>query len=191
VQELRPGLWTWTAPHPEWTESEGGPDGWERDVRSYAYDAGACLLLFDPMAPPTLLDNLVEAKDVAVLLTCKWHARSADDCVERFGAHVYPGWERPADLPASVEARAAADPEEALFWIAAHGALVAGDVLLGRDHTIRVQPDSWIGEGRTPEGVRAALRPLLDLPVELVLPTHGDPVVEDAHAALRAALDSA
>ena len=32
MQQLRPGLWTWTAPHPAWTEDEGGPDGWNRVV---------------------------------------------------------------------------------------------------------------------------------------------------------------
>ena len=34
---------------------------------------------------------------------------------------------------------------------------------------------SWLPEGATVEQVAAGLRPLLDLPVEFVLPTHGDP----------------
>jgi hypothetical protein len=29
---------------------------------------------------------------------------------------------------------------------------------------------------------------LLDLPIALLLPTHGDPIVEDAHGALRRAI---
>ena len=188
MQELRPGLWTWTAPHPEWTEEQGGPDGWDREVRSYAYDCGDWLVLFDPVAPPTLvLENLVEAKDVAVLQTCKWHARNTQECVDQYGAHVYLGAESP-ELPARIETRPAAYGEERLFWIPALGALVAGDALLGVRHGIRVQPDSWL-EGHTHDSLRDSLRPLLDLPVELILPTHGDPVVEHAHDALRAALD--
>ena len=190
VQELRPGLWTWTAPHPEWSEKDGGPDGWDREVRSYAYDSGGCLLLFDPIAPPTLLlENLVEAKEVAVLLTCKWHSRDAQQIVEQYGAHVHLGPESD-ELPAGVETRPGAYGEEVLFWIPAHGAIVAGDALLGREHTVRVQPDSWLGEGQTHESLREALRPLLELPVAMVLPAHGDPVVEDAHDALRGALDT-
>jgi hypothetical protein len=33
------------------------------------------------------------------------------------------------------------------------------------------------------------LRPLLELPVEILLPTHGDPILDDAHATLERALD--
>ncbi len=54
---------------------EGDPEGWDRVVRSYAYDSGACLVLFDPLAPPSLLEGLVESKDVAVLLTEECHVR--------------------------------------------------------------------------------------------------------------------
>lgn len=50
-------------------------------------------------------------------------------------------------------------------------------------------PDAWFRKGVAPAEVAAPLRPLLELPVELVLLTHGDPVVEEAHAALAGALD--
>ena len=36
-------------------------------------------------------------------------------------------------------------------------------------------PGSWLPEGVTVEQVAAGLRPLLDKPVEIVLPTHGEP----------------
>jgi len=55
------------------------------------------------------------------------------------------------------------------------------------EHGLSIAPDDWLGGAATPEQVRDGLRPLLDLPVELVLPTHGDPIVRDAHAALAAA----
>lgn len=55
-------------------------------------------------------------------------------------------------------------------------------------------PPTPTRRGARPEGVAPAefaapLRPLLELPVELILLTHGDPVVEEAHAALAGALD--
>lgn len=181
MQELRPGLWTWTAPHPSWTEKED----WGPEVRSYAYDSGSCLALFDPITPPTLLEGLVEAQEIAVLLTAEWHRRSADECVERFGAHVFDPGE---DLPADVEVRSTDYDEEVAYWIPRHRALVVGDSFTN-ESGFRVQ-DEWLPEGVTAEQMRQGLRPLLELPIELVLPTHGDPVVDDAHEQLRAALEA-
>ena len=50
-------------------------------------------------------------------------------------------------------------------------------------------PDSWLGEQPDPQELRTELRQLLDLPLELVLLTHGDPVVQNAREALAQALD--
>lgn len=36
-------------------------------------------------------------------------------------------------------------------------------------------PDDWLPDGKTRADYRAWLEPFLELPVELVLPTHGDP----------------
>jgi hypothetical protein len=36
VRELRPGLWHWQAPHPEWESTEP----WDQNVSSYAIDEG-------------------------------------------------------------------------------------------------------------------------------------------------------
>ena len=203
MQELHPGLWTWTAAHPDWTQDQGGPDGWDRNVRSYAYDSGPCLVLIDPLAPPSLLEGLVESKEVAVLLTVHWHARSAADCVERFGATVHApkgavpklslsaqGFEQGEDLPGGVVAQLACYTDEMIFWIPSERAVVAGDALLGGELGLHMQPDSWLAEDMTHESFRDRLRPLLELPAELVLLTHGDPVLEDGREALRVALDS-
>jgi glyoxylase-like metal-dependent hydrolase (beta-lactamase superfamily II) len=201
MQQLRPGLWTWTAPHPEWTEDSGGPSGWERVVRSYAFDAGDCLVLFDPQSPPSLLEGLIESQDVVVVLTCKWHARSSVECVERFGATVYAPkpaatalsaapYELGDTLPGGVVAQAAYYPEDIVLWIPAHHAVVFGDVALVREHGRLEILRSWAPEGVNAEQVDDGVRPLLNLPLELVLPTHGDPILEDAHEALRRALDA-
>ena len=201
MQELRPGLTTWTALHPSWTPAEGGPEGWDEEVRSYAFDAGDELLLFDPLAPPPEIYGLADARPVAVLLTCHWHQRSSDDLVDRLGATVYTPEAKIDDvrapaqpyhhgdtLPGGVEALASGYPDEATLWIPACGGLVIGDVFLGGAQGFRVQPDSWLADGLTHEGLREQLQLLLELPVELLLPTHGDPVVEDARAVLARAL---
>ena len=51
VTELAPGLWRWTATHPEWTEEEGGQEGWEPEVSSYALVEEDALVLIDPLVP--------------------------------------------------------------------------------------------------------------------------------------------
>jgi hypothetical protein len=51
VRELRPGLWHWEAPHPDWEGSVRRGLA----VSSYASDDGGRLLLFDPIAPPRLM----------------------------------------------------------------------------------------------------------------------------------------
>lgn len=180
MQELRPGLWTWSAPHPGWSEKED----WGPDVRSYAYDSGSCLVLFDPIAPPTLLEGLIEAQEVGVLLTAAWHRRSASECVERFGAHVFAPTD---DLPADVERRCTYYDDEAAYWITRHGALVVGDSFTAEGE-LKIQ-DEWLPPAITREQMVDGLRPLLELPIELILVTHGEPVVEDAREQLREALD--
>ena len=91
-------------------------------------------------------------------------------------------------LPGGVQALVGGYSDEATLWIPACGGLVIGDVFLGGEQGFRVQPDSWLAEGLTHEGLRERLRPLLELPIELLLPTHGEPVVEDATAVLERAL---
>lgn len=181
MYELRPGLWTWTAAHPDWSEQEE----WGPTVRSYAYDTGGCLVLFDPISPPSLLEGLVEAQEIGVVLTAEWHRRSADECVERLGAHVFGPDEDP---PADVERRRTYYEHEFAYWIPRHAALVVGDVFLNEDGFLL--QDEWLPEGVTAAQMRDGVRPLLDLPVELVLVTHGEPVVEGAHDRLREALEA-
>jgi glyoxylase-like metal-dependent hydrolase (beta-lactamase superfamily II) len=199
VDELRPGLWTWTAPHPAWTPDDGGPEGWEQDVRSYAYDADDVLVLFDPMSPPAEIVDLARGRPLSVLLTMHWHQRSSVDLAVGHGATIHAPAEKAEEveapalpyrlgdaLPGGVEPQVGGYPEEATLWIPEHRALVIGDVFLGGEGGFRVQPDSWLAEGLTPAELRERLRPLLDLPVELLLPTHGDPVEDGRDVLARA-----
>ena len=70
MEEVRPGLWHWRAPHPEWTPGDGArPDGWEQDVSCYAYVADDALVLIDPLNVPHRLEDLRAGVSTAVLLT--------------------------------------------------------------------------------------------------------------------------
>jgi glyoxylase-like metal-dependent hydrolase (beta-lactamase superfamily II) len=185
VSELAPGLWRWTAPHPDWKE---GAD-WDQEVGCVYYEAPDATVLIDPLVPPErerfleALDRDVERRGlpVTILLTCKWHERSAVELKERYGAGDTP--------PAGVEAfLVLPEIEETLWWLPAQRALVAGDVLIGAPDGISVCPDSWLEDEASPAAIRAALQPLLDLPVERVLVSHGEPVLEDGLVALQRAL---
>jgi hypothetical protein len=185
VEELAPGLWHWKAAHPEWTPKDGGPTGWDEEVSSYAWDAGSTLMLFDPQSPPQLVDELASNKEVVVVLTCGWHGRSAEGLRERLGAAVWsPG--ATGQPPDGVDAYETGVDGEAALWIGELGAVVFGDRLLVRER-LEV-PVTWLGEGETVADVRDRLAPLLELPVERVLVTHGDPVREEGARALRTAL---
>jgi hypothetical protein len=188
VEQLRPGLWRWTALHPDWKQG----DEWEQEVSCVYYEAPAATVLFDPLVPRPerererffeALDRDVErrALPVAILLTVPWHERSAAELRERYAATDA--------VPDGVEPFAVRDVDETLWWLPEHGALVAGDVLLGTPRGgVSVCPDSWLVGRSSPASVRAALRPLLDLPLELILLAHGEPVRERARDALDAAL---
>ena len=207
MRELRPGLWHWTARHPDWTPEEGGPEGWDPDVSSYLFEAAGALVLFDPLAPDwDDLDERVERLGAPnVLLTIFWHVRSAPEILDRYPEARVFAHERGLDevrkrveqtvsfaaggrLPGEVEA-ITTRYREALFWLSGLRALVAGDVLLGtKGRAVRVCPDSWLGDRMTPEELRTELRSRLDRPVEAILLTHGEPVLENAREALDRAL---
>ena len=120
------------------------------------------------------------SRPVAILLTCSWHGRSANELRERYATTD----ERPAEVVPYAVAN-----DEAAFWLARHRAIVAGDALLGLGALQRC-PDAWLEDRGGPEKLTAALRKLLELEPAFVLPSHGDPVVEDAARALAAAIEA-
>ena len=195
VREIATGLWYWTGRHPAWTPADGGPDGWEQEVGCVYYEGPDAVVLFDPLVPmedpirfyETLESDVQRAgKPVRVLLTVDAHARSSRELAERYGGSVaeLPGGAEP-QLPAGVELAAEA-LEEFVFWLPGYRALVAGDLVISRDGEVCL-PRTWIGEERWDEALRL-LRPLLELPVERVLVTHGEPVLDGARASLARAL---
>jgi glyoxylase-like metal-dependent hydrolase (beta-lactamase superfamily II) len=207
VRELKPGLWHWQAPHPDWQPDEP----WPQQVSSYALDDGALLLLFDPLAVPDELLELAPDREPVVVLTAPWHERDTESLVEHLGARVFAppadteddlmekygitreqaaggspdlGWLRERSiaptyvaggdrLPVGIEAFAGREHNDLVLWIERVGAVIAGDTLVDFGRGLAL--NEWLRAGVTREEVAARLRPLLERPVELVLPAHGPP----------------
>jgi hypothetical protein len=160
-----------------------------------AYAAPDALLLVDPLVPNDLwgpLDDLRRrhGKTVVICTTIRFHRRSRDEVVRRFGAKAV---RAAADLPSGVETIRIPRAGETMVWLPELAALVPGDRLLGDDEGgLRLCPPGWLRylrPGLTHGELREALREqLLDLPVELVLVSHGQPVLEKGRAALEHAL---
>ena len=201
------GLWRWTTYHEEWRD----------EVGCVYYEAPDAVVLIDPLVPSDLseaarfwdaLDHDVARVNlpVRVYITVFWHARSAGEIVRRYGGTLHatsraraanekrtgiaPSVFRPGDaLPGAIEALSTGRPTEVAYWIPEHGAVVPGDVLLGTANGgLRLCPESWLPTGIGHDELRAALTPLLDLPVTRVLVSHGEPVTVDARARLVDAL---
>ena len=199
VDRITEGLWRWTAFHEEW----------KHDVGCVYVESDDAVCLVDPLVPPedrerflAALDRDVERRGVPVhiLVTVHWHARSARELAERYGAEVWALSRaraaverrtgpvrtfRPGDaLPGGVAAHATARSTEVVFYLPAQRSLVTGDVIVGADGgALRLCPASWLPAGVGHDELRASLRPLLELSVERVLVSHGTPVLEGgAHA---------
>jgi glyoxylase-like metal-dependent hydrolase (beta-lactamase superfamily II) len=185
MQELRTGVWHWEAPHPEWKP----PEEWDHEaVSSYAIDDGERLLLFDPLAVPSAIEERAAGRETAIVLTSPWHQRDALGLAERLGAPIYvPPPDRDPDpigghvfsagerLPVGVEAfPGREDPHDVVLYVESRRAVVAGDTLVDRGNGLEIL-DDWLPEGATREQVADGLRPLLERPVEVVLATHGGP----------------
>jgi glyoxylase-like metal-dependent hydrolase (beta-lactamase superfamily II) len=222
VRELRPGLWHWQAPHREWRPSEP----WGQNVSSYAIDDGERLLLFDPLAVPSELEEIAAGRETAIVLTAPWHERDAQSIVERLGVPVHTplpdsaqylmdtygltaeqagdgspdlvwllrekkGEARPYApgdrLPFDVDVFPGHKANDTVLWVESRRADISGDTHVDFGQGLEIH-ERWLRPGVTREEIAEGLRPLLALPVEHVLATHGGPT---DRAALARALSSA
>jgi glyoxylase-like metal-dependent hydrolase (beta-lactamase superfamily II) len=199
LRELRPGLYRWTARHPdaEADPQPGSPADWGPDVGSVAYAAPDALVLVDPLVPPDRadlrqeLDELVRrhGKPVVILTTLQFHRRSREELVARYGASTS---RAKKSLPNRVETIQVRGAGETMVWLPEHRALIPGDRLLGGDRGgLRLCPESWLRylpSKMSQTQLRQALRPVLDLQVDMVLVSHGQPVLSGGRKALERAL---
>ena len=196
-EELRPGLWRWTAHHEEW----------KQEVAAVAVASKTELVLIDPLLAGDQWQRLEDAlgdRQLHVLLTIHWHARSAGEIARRFsGTRIWAHSRNRAavarrapatdvfrlgdELPGGLVALEARPRSEVLFWEPRSRALIAGDALLGdgeKGEGLHTCPTGWLPESSGLEDLRASLRPALELPVEMVLASHGAPVLTDAREEL-------
>jgi len=212
MQKLSDGLWRWTARHPEWHPGEFGAQ-----VASFAAQAGDTTLLIDPLLPPkpepvlraveeTLADRL------AILITIPYHVRSSEELWRRYAQNaettihghracrkrltdesafreIEPG----VPLPGGATAHTIGKPRryEMPLHIPSHEVLTFGDAVVEADGELRVWATDKV-DGKVErfyrERFNPTLEPLLELPFDAVLPTHGQPIVENGKKALGKAL---
>lgn len=211
--ELADGLWRWTARHPEWHPGEFG-----REVAAFALRTDDGLVLVDPLLPrqpePVVeaLDALVEDR-VAILITIPYHVRSAEPLWRRFkdrgevtiwghpaaarrldDARAFRVIEPGAPLPGGACAYTIGRPRrfEMPLHLPSHRALAFGDAVVETGGELRVWAQGRLDERRYRfyrDRFNPTLAPLLELDVERVLVTHGEPVLSGGRAELAHALE--
>jgi hypothetical protein len=204
--EVLQGVWRFEVTHPEWTEEEGGEDGWERIVAWWALRTSRGLLLIDPLVLDwDLLDGMVAEHGgcAGIVRTIHWHQRSVAQAAKRYDAGF---WSGPApngaelapidhllldgqELWDGIQAFSMERADEVALWLPAHAALLFGDAMLRReDGQLRVCPDSWTQPPAGSARLRELLSNLARLPSRHVLVAHGPLVLGDGRQSVIAAI---
>ena len=184
------GLWRWTAPHPNW-ENWPNHEREEREVGCVYYEAEDATVLIDPLVPPGEDGELFRHLDadvarralpVVILLTAEWHRRSADELAGRYDARIG------GALPAGVEEIPieGADERQVAYFIRPHAALVTCETF-----GVDIDGELYVGQSpalERPDELEASLDRIMELPVERLLVSHGEPVLEDAKERMTEAL---
>jgi hypothetical protein len=184
------GLWRWTAPHPNW-ENWPGRELEAREVGCVYYEADDATVLIDPLIPAGEEDELFRHLDadvarrglpVVILLTAEWHRRSADELAARYEARIG------GTLPAGVEEIPidGADERQVAYFIRPPAALVVCEIFsVDVEGELRVCASPAL---ERPDELEASLDRIMELPVERLLVSHGEPVLADAKARMAEAL---
>ena len=191
LEQVAPGLRRWPAWHAEWRQ----------EVGAVAVDTPDGLVLIDPIDPPPEVRSPEH-----VLITVHWHARTAGELgaahvwapargvrrLKNRGVTVTDAFEKDPELPGGIKAIATAREGEVIYWLPQQKAIAVGDVLLGagaKPHAtsepLRLCPENWL-DGATTKQLVKSLLPLLDLPVERILVSHGAPVLQGGKDVLKA-----
>ncbi len=199
VEEIAPGLLRWTAAHPEWKPAAepGSSDDWDPIVGSVLYEAPGAVVLFDPLLPAEdrdgflgWLDDRVAGRAVSILTTIRWHRRDRELLAGRYAANSSRAWNA---VPRGVASKPMRGGGETIYWLEEVSALVFGDTLIGAGPgEVTVCPESWLSEVRVDRpGLAHLMGQLIELPVERLLVSHGEPILHDGRAALARALREA
>ena len=198
--EIVPGLLRWTAPHPQWNPhaAPGSAEDWGPSVGSVLYELPDAVALIDPQLPSEgrteflrWLDGRIANRPVSVLTTIHWHRRDREELAKRYKSTTSRAWNA---VPPGIKPRPLRGAGETMFWLPAVAALVPGDRLIGeRDGRLALCPQSWLDDVHVNRaGLAELLRPLVvELPIERVLVSHGEPVLRDGRAALVRAIAEA
>jgi len=190
--EIAPGLLRWTAPHPAWKPPAvaGSPADWQEMVGSVLYEMPDTVAIIDPLLPSQgrdrflgWLDERIGGRAVSILTTIRWHRRDREELAERYRSHSRRAWNA---VPSGVRPLPLRGAGETLFWLAGPATLVPGDRLIATvAGDLRLCRQSWLADARVnrPE-LAELLSPLLELPIERVLVSHGEPVLRDGRAAI-------
>jgi hypothetical protein len=155
------------------------------------YEADDATVLIDPLVPAgdeddffVHLDADVERRGlpVVILLTANWHRRSADELAGRYAARIG------GAMPAGVEEVAieGADERQVAYFIRPHGALIVAEIF-----GVDIFGELYVGQSPAlvrPDELEASLARIMGLPVERLLVSHGEPVLEDARTLMAEAL---
>jgi hypothetical protein len=194
-EQIAPELWRWRAPLAESEPRAEPQSGGDRDrmVGSVLYELPDVAVLIDPLiqrdAPRFLdwLDRTIAGRPVSILTTIRWHRRDREELAARYRSQTPGAWNR---VPRGVEPKPLRGAGETPIWLPVPAALVFGDRVIGGDGgELRVCPQSWLANVAVDRaGLARLLRVLIELPIERVVPSHGEPVLHDGRAALARAV---
>jgi len=190
IRDVAPGLWIWELEYPDWRPGVGwGPTVWS----TYVASRGEVAVL-DPLAPPEgseVWRRLDEQPPTLAVVLKPDHVRDVDLIVERYGARPFGPWlfwrenipktelepiqpdtELPGGLLALYDGRWRM---ETPLWLPEQRAIVFADGMTAPEGELLVWASPWLEQR-----VRPAMRAMLELPFELVIVSHGEPVHDRA-----------
>jgi glyoxylase-like metal-dependent hydrolase (beta-lactamase superfamily II) len=188
--DVADGLWIWRRELPGWEPERGFPEL----VTSTCVESGGEIAVLDAIAPPDDATEVWERLDarpptMAVVLKPD-HVRDVDLFVQRYEARAFgpwlfwrdnipqtelepiePGSELPGGLRVLYDGRGR---NETPLWLPQQKALIFADAVTAPEGELLIWDTPHI------DRARAALRDLLELPFELVIAAHGEPVHDRA-----------
>lgn len=209
--EIDSNIWMWQSRHPEWRSKS-------ELVRSYALKLRDGLAIVDPLIPDgdegdAILDELLARSrkaGAAVFVTIPCHFRDAERVAKHLSSPIvaHASVEKRLTnrrmfinnvdtdtLPFGAQAMAIGKPRraESPLYFPELRTLVVGDSIVSVPDGLRVwavsgMPDTEAKWTSYRERLLPSFHALLDLDVERVLPTHGEPILADAKMALGKAL---